>query len=133
MFTEHTHIGAVASPQLLTDCLLPPPPPFNDTTPQVFTEHTHIAAVRTTGNVYCWEALEQLCLKPKSLRDLLTGARWLAALAVLTRMLAHSSLPPAAACCPFGGPFEPPHCALLILQTSRSPRRTSSTCRIRST
>lgn len=41
---------------------------------QVFTEHTHIVAVKPSGNVYCWEAVEQLCLKPKNLRDLLTGA-----------------------------------------------------------
>ena len=40
---------------------------------QVFTEHTHIVAIKTSGNVYCWEAVEQLCLKPKSLRDLITG------------------------------------------------------------
>jgi peptidyl-prolyl cis-trans isomerase-like protein 2 len=40
---------------------------------QVFTEHTHIAAVRPTGNVYCFEALDELCLKPKNMRDLLTG------------------------------------------------------------
>ncbi|KAL4431394.1 hypothetical protein ABPG75_006650 [Micractinium tetrahymenae] len=39
---------------------------------KVFTEHTHIVAVKTTGNVYCWEALEELCLKPKNMRDLLT-------------------------------------------------------------
>ncbi|EFN51543.1 hypothetical protein CHLNCDRAFT_49208 [Chlorella variabilis] len=39
---------------------------------KVFTEHTHIVAVRPTGNVYCWEAVEELCLKPKNMRDLLT-------------------------------------------------------------
>jgi peptidyl-prolyl cis-trans isomerase-like protein 2 len=39
---------------------------------KVFNEHTHIVAVRTSGNVYCWEALDQLCLKPRNLRDLLT-------------------------------------------------------------
>lgn len=39
---------------------------------QVFTEHTHIVAIRTSGNVYCQEAIEQLCIKPKNLRDLLT-------------------------------------------------------------
>ncbi|KXZ54522.1 hypothetical protein GPECTOR_4g587 [Gonium pectorale] len=39
---------------------------------KVFTEHTHIVAVRTTGNVYCWEAVEELCVKPKNWRDLLT-------------------------------------------------------------
>lgn len=27
---------------------------------KVFTEHTHIVAVKTTGNVYCWEAVEEL-------------------------------------------------------------------------
>ncbi|KAI3424379.1 hypothetical protein D9Q98_009932 [Chlorella vulgaris] len=39
---------------------------------KVFTEHTHIVAVRTSGNVYCWEAIDELCLKPKNMRDLLT-------------------------------------------------------------
>eukprot|EP00955_Chlamydomonas_euryale_P032249 338114-Chlamydomonas_euryale.AAC.1 len=39
---------------------------------QVFTEHTHIVAVRPTGNVYCWEAVEELNVKPKNWRDLLT-------------------------------------------------------------
>lgn len=40
---------------------------------KVFTEHTHIVAVRTTGNVYCWEAVDELCVKPKSWKDLITG------------------------------------------------------------
>ncbi len=39
---------------------------------KVFTDHSRIAAVRTTGNVYSLEALEELCLKPKNFRDLLT-------------------------------------------------------------
>ncbi|PRW20338.1 peptidyl-prolyl cis-trans isomerase CYP65 [Chlorella sorokiniana] len=39
---------------------------------KVFTEHTHIVAVKPTGNVYCWEAVDELCLKPKNMRDLLT-------------------------------------------------------------
>ncbi|GLC33403.1 hypothetical protein PLESTB_000071800 [Pleodorina starrii] len=39
---------------------------------KVFTEHTHIVAVRPTGNVYCWEAVEELCVKPKNWKDLLT-------------------------------------------------------------
>lgn len=39
---------------------------------KVFNENTHIVAVRPTGNVYCWEALDELCLKTKNLRDLLT-------------------------------------------------------------
>ena len=43
---------------------------------QVFTEHTHIVAIKPTGNVYCWEAVEELCVKPKNLRDLLTGKRF---------------------------------------------------------
>lgn len=48
----------------------------------MFTEHTHIVAVRPTGNVYCWEAVEELCLKPKNMRDLLTGAAGLGMAAV---------------------------------------------------
>ncbi|XP_008840431.1 RING-type E3 ubiquitin-protein ligase PPIL2 isoform X3 [Nannospalax galili] len=38
----------------------------------VFTDNTHIVAIRTTGNVYTYEAVEQLNIKAKYLRDLLT-------------------------------------------------------------
>ncbi|XP_025254579.1 RING-type E3 ubiquitin-protein ligase PPIL2 isoform X4 [Theropithecus gelada] len=38
----------------------------------VFTNNTHIVAVRTTGNVYAYEAVEQLNIKAKNFRDLLT-------------------------------------------------------------
>ncbi|GFR52819.1 hypothetical protein Agub_g15442, partial [Astrephomene gubernaculifera] len=41
---------------------------------KVFTEHTHIVAVKPSGNVYCWEAVEELCVKPRNWRDLLTDA-----------------------------------------------------------
>ena len=37
----------------------------------MFTPHTHIVAVRTSGNVYCYEALEELCIKPKNWKDLI--------------------------------------------------------------
>lgn len=39
---------------------------------KVFNENSHIVAIRTTGNVYSYEAVEQLNLKSKNLRDLLT-------------------------------------------------------------
>ena len=39
---------------------------------KVFNDHTHIVALRPSGNVYCWEAVDQLCLRPKNMRDLLT-------------------------------------------------------------
>jgi peptidyl-prolyl cis-trans isomerase-like 2 len=39
---------------------------------KVFNENTHIVCVKTSGNVYCWEALDELCLKPKNLKDLIT-------------------------------------------------------------
>lgn len=29
-------------------------------------------AIKTTGNVYCWEAVEELNVKPKNWKDLLT-------------------------------------------------------------
>ena len=37
-----------------------------------FTPHTHIVAIKTSGNVYCREAVENLCYKTKSLKDLIT-------------------------------------------------------------
>jgi len=37
-----------------------------------FTPHTRIVAVKTSGNVYCFEAIENLCFKTKSMKDLLT-------------------------------------------------------------
>lgn len=39
---------------------------------KVFNDNTHIVAVKSTGNLYCWEALNELCLKPKNFKDLLT-------------------------------------------------------------
>jgi hypothetical protein len=41
-------------------------------TGKVFTDHTHIVAVKTTGNVYAWEAVEELNVKAKNWRDLVT-------------------------------------------------------------
>jgi peptidyl-prolyl cis-trans isomerase-like protein 2 len=39
---------------------------------KVFNEHTKIVAIKTTGNVYCYEAIETLNIKPKYWKDLLT-------------------------------------------------------------
>ncbi|XP_078164336.1 plant U-box 49 [Carex rostrata] len=39
---------------------------------KVFTEFTHIVAVKTTGNVFCYEAIKELNIKTKSWRELLT-------------------------------------------------------------
>eukprot|EP00118_Oscarella_pearsei_P012449 m.91995 g.91995 ORF g.91995 m.91995 type:complete len:471 (+) comp36711_c1_seq14:136-1548(+) len=39
---------------------------------RIFTESTHIVAVRTTGNVFSYDAVERLNIKPKNLRELLT-------------------------------------------------------------
>uniref|UniRef100_A0A1I8P751 RING-type E3 ubiquitin-protein ligase PPIL2 n=1 Tax=Stomoxys calcitrans TaxID=35570 RepID=A0A1I8P751_STOCA len=36
-----------------------------------FTKNSHIVALRTTGNVYCWEAIEQLNIKAKNWKDLI--------------------------------------------------------------
>ena len=46
---------------------------------KVFTPHTHIVAIRGAGsdnksNVYSFDAVNELCLKAKNLRDLLTDA-----------------------------------------------------------
>ena len=40
---------------------------------KVFGDSTKIAAVRTSGQVYSYDALETLCLAPKSLKDLVDG------------------------------------------------------------
>ncbi|MCO5612751.1 hypothetical protein L7F22_067021 [Adiantum nelumboides] len=39
---------------------------------KVFTEYTHIVALKTTGNVFSYEAVKELNLKPKNWKDLLT-------------------------------------------------------------
>lgn len=39
---------------------------------KVFNENSHIVAIRTTGNVFSYEAVEQLNIKAKSYKDLLT-------------------------------------------------------------
>ncbi|KAK2983294.1 LOW QUALITY PROTEIN: hypothetical protein RJ640_030573, partial [Escallonia rubra] len=39
---------------------------------KVFTEFTHIVAVKTTGNVFCFEAIKELNLKTKNWKELLT-------------------------------------------------------------
>ncbi|XP_014676142.1 PREDICTED: peptidyl-prolyl cis-trans isomerase-like 2 [Priapulus caudatus] len=40
---------------------------------RVFTENSHIVAIRTTGNVFSMEAVEQLNIKTKNLMDLLSS------------------------------------------------------------
>jgi len=40
---------------------------------KVFTDYTHIVAIKPTGNVYAWEAIENLNIKPKYFKDLITG------------------------------------------------------------
>ena len=32
---------------------------------QVFTDSTHIVAIKPSGNVYCWEAIHELNIKPR--------------------------------------------------------------------
>ncbi|KAL6222694.1 hypothetical protein ACLB2K_006085 [Fragaria x ananassa] len=39
---------------------------------KVFTEYTHIVAVKTTGNVFCYEAIRELNIKTKNWKELLT-------------------------------------------------------------
>ncbi|XP_038684064.1 peptidyl-prolyl cis-trans isomerase CYP65-like isoform X2 [Tripterygium wilfordii] len=39
---------------------------------KVFTEFTHIIAVKTTGNVFCYEAIKELNIKTKNWKELLT-------------------------------------------------------------
>mmetsp|Transcript_38784 Transcript_38784/g.64491 ORF Transcript_38784/g.64491 Transcript_38784/m.64491 type:complete len:605 (-) Transcript_38784:107-1921(-) len=39
---------------------------------KVFSEHTRIVAIKTSGNVYAYEAIEELCMKPKHWKDLIS-------------------------------------------------------------
>ncbi|XP_034949000.1 RING-type E3 ubiquitin-protein ligase PPIL2 [Chelonus insularis] len=38
---------------------------------KVFSKHSHIVAIKTTGNVFSWEAVEQLNIKTKNWKDLI--------------------------------------------------------------
>ncbi|KRX00867.1 Cyclophilin-like peptidyl-prolyl cis-trans isomerase domain [Pseudocohnilembus persalinus] len=40
---------------------------------KVFTENTKIAAIKTSGNVYCYDTIEELNKKPKFMKDLITN------------------------------------------------------------
>ena len=42
---------------------------------KVFTESTHIVAVKTSGNVYCYQAVDELNIKPKHWRCVRARAR----------------------------------------------------------
>lgn len=44
--------------------------PSDPVTFKPFTPHTHVVFLRNTGNVFAYESIERLCLKAKSLRDL---------------------------------------------------------------
>ncbi len=39
-----------------------------------FNAHTNIVTVKTSGHVYAYDAIEQLCIQPKNWRDLITDA-----------------------------------------------------------
>ena len=43
---------------------------------KVFTDSTHIVAVKTSGNVYCYQAIDELCIKPKNWKDLITDEKF---------------------------------------------------------
>eukprot|EP00891_Asterochloris_glomerata_P001498 jgi/Astpho2/1498/fgenesh1_pm.00026_%23_13_t len=43
---------------------------------KVFTESTHIVAIKPSGNVYCWEAIQELNIKPRFMQDLLTDEKF---------------------------------------------------------
>eukprot|EP00189_Rhodosorus_marinus_P003382 CAMPEP_0113961670 /NCGR_PEP_ID=MMETSP0011_2-20120614/5455_1 /TAXON_ID=101924 /ORGANISM="Rhodosorus marinus" /LENGTH=530 /DNA_ID=CAMNT_0000973371 /DNA_START=723 /DNA_END=2312 /DNA_ORIENTATION=- /assembly_acc=CAM_ASM_000156 len=40
---------------------------------KTFNKNSHVVAVKTTGNVYSYDAVKELNLKPRSMKDLLTG------------------------------------------------------------
>lgn len=43
---------------------------------KVFNDNTHIACIKTTGNVFCYEAIDELNIKPKNWRELLTDEQF---------------------------------------------------------
>mmetsp|Transcript_17510 Transcript_17510/g.15787 ORF Transcript_17510/g.15787 Transcript_17510/m.15787 type:complete len:490 (+) Transcript_17510:28-1497(+) len=40
---------------------------------KALTNNTHVVAIKTTGNVYCYDAVNELNIKPKNYTDLITG------------------------------------------------------------
>ncbi len=44
---------------------------------KVFNNNSKIVAIRTTGNVYSLEAVQELNIKPKNYEDLLTGEKFM--------------------------------------------------------
>lgn len=49
---------------------------FCPVTYKVFTDNTKIVAIATTGNVFCYDAVEELNIKPKNWTDLISGAKF---------------------------------------------------------
>ncbi|KAE9036549.1 Peptidyl-prolyl cis-trans isomerase-like 2 [Phytophthora rubi] len=49
---------------------------FCPVTYKVFTDNTKIAAISATGNVFCYDAVEGLNIKPKNWTDLISGAKF---------------------------------------------------------
>ncbi|CAH0479951.1 unnamed protein product [Peronospora belbahrii] len=49
---------------------------FCPVTYKIFTDNTKIAAIATTGNVFCYEAIEELNIKPKNWMDLISGVKF---------------------------------------------------------
>ncbi len=45
----------------------------DDSAPQVFTESTHIVAIKTTGNVFSYQAVEELNIRPKNWKCVAAG------------------------------------------------------------
>jgi len=43
---------------------------------KTFTDSTHIVAVKTSGNVFCFQAIDELNVKPKNWKDLLTDEKF---------------------------------------------------------
>ncbi|KAI9895303.1 hypothetical protein PsorP6_018948 [Peronosclerospora sorghi] len=49
---------------------------FCPVTYKVFTNNTKIAAIAVTGNVFCYDAIEELNIKPKNWVDLISGTKF---------------------------------------------------------
>ena len=58
---------------------------------KVFTESTHIVAVKPSGNVYCYQAVQELNIKPKNWKCVRGGQRFGARWPTVLTQRAHTA------------------------------------------